>query len=691
MEDLHWVDPSTLEFLNLLVDQGPTARILALFTFRSDFSPSWTGRSHLTQVILHRLTRHQVAEMIGRIAHGKVLPAEVVEQIVAKTDGVPLFVEELTKMVLESGLLQERAERYELTGPLPPLAIPATLHDSLMARLDRLATVKALAQLGATLGREFSYELLHAVSAWDAETVHRGLQQLVAAEFLYQRGLPPQATYLFKHALIQEAAYQSLLRSTRQQHHQHIAQVLEARFPELCATQPELLAHHYTEAGLLVPAMPYWQQAGTRALQRSANVEAIAHVHRGLALLATLPDTLRRTQHELDFLTTLGPALMATKGYAASEVVQAYTRARALCQQIGEAPEHLPILWNLWLFYLARSEHQTAMELGEQCLQLAQSVQDAALLLEAHYAMGVSWFILGNSALACTHLERTIALYDPVQHHVLTYRYASLDPGIASLSIYAWALWMRGYPAQARVYLDKALSLAQHLAHPYTLARTLHYDTILGHLRRDATTVRAQADAAITMATAQRFPLVWASGPIMRGWAIAIQEHSPEGLVQIRQGLAMYRSIGAALHRPHFLSMLAEAAGFLGQPEEGLATLEEALTLVEQTGERYYEAELHRQRGELLRLCAPQSHPAQGNREQHDVETCFQQALEVAHRQQAKSWELRAAMSLSRLWQQQGKQAEAQALLAPIYGWFTEGFDTADLQEAKALLEELGG
>ena len=412
--------------------------------------------------------------------------------------------------------------------------------------------------------------------------------------------------------------------------------------------------------------MPYWQRAGTRALQRSANVEAIAHVHRGLALLATLPDTLQRTQHELDFLTTLGPALMATKGYAASEVVQAYTRARALCQQIGETPEHLPILWNLWLFYLARSEHQTAMELGVQCLQLAQSVQDTALLLEAHYAMGVSWFILGNSALACTHLERTIALYDPVQHHVLTYRYASLDPGIASLSIYAWALWMRGYPAQARVYLDKALSLAQHLAHPYTLARTLHYDTILGHLRRDATTVRAQADAAITMATAQRFPLGGASGPIMRGWAIAIQEHNPEGLVQIRQGLAMYQSIGAALHRPHFLSMLAEAAGFLGQPEEGLATLEEALTLVEQTGERYYEAELHRQRGELLRLCAPQSHPAQGNREPHDVEMCFEQALEIAHRQQAKSWELRAAMSLSRLWQQQGKQAEAQALLAPL-------------------------
>ena len=268
MEDLHWVDPSTLELLSLLVDQGPTARILALLTFRPDFSPPWTGRSHLTQVTVNRLPRQQAVEVIRQVAHGKDLPPEVVEQIVARTDGVPLFVEELTKMVLESGLLQEREDRYELTGPLPPLAIPATLHDSLMARLDRLATVKGLAQLGATLGREFSYALLQAVSPWDEGTLQRGLQQLVEAEFLYQRGLPPQATYLFKHALIQEAAYQSLLRSTRQQYHQRIAQVLEARFPEVCETQPELLAHHYTEAGLTDQAVDYWL-AGRPARRRA--------------------------------------------------------------------------------------------------------------------------------------------------------------------------------------------------------------------------------------------------------------------------------------------------------------------------------------------------------------------------------------------------------------------------------------
>ena len=317
MEDLHWVDPTTLELLSLLVDQGPTARILALLTFRPDFSPPWTGRSHLTQVTLPRLPRRQAAEMMGQVAHGKALPPEVVEQVVAKTDGVPLFVEELTKMVLESGLLQEQEDRYELTGPLPPLAIPATLHDSLMARLDRLATVKALAQLGATLGREFSYDLLQAVSPWDEETLQRGLHQLVEAEFLYQQGLPPQATYTFKHALIQEAAYQSLFRSTRQQHHQRIAQVLEERFPETCETQPELLAHHYTEAGLMEPAVRYWQRAGQRAIERSANVEAIGHLSKGLQVLSTLPATVERIQPELQMQLTLGPALMATRGYGA--------------------------------------------------------------------------------------------------------------------------------------------------------------------------------------------------------------------------------------------------------------------------------------------------------------------------------------------------------------------------------------
>jgi predicted ATPase/class 3 adenylate cyclase len=380
VEDLHWVDPTTLGFLSLLVDQGPTARILALFTCRPDFRLLWSGRAHLTQVTLNRLPRRQATEMTDWVAHGKALPPEVVEQIVAKTNGVPLFVEELTKMVLESGLLQEREERYELTAPLLPLAIPATLHDSLMARLDRLAAVKALAQLGATLGREFSYALLQAVARWDEDTVQQGLQQLVAAEFLYQWGLPPQATYRFKHALIQDAAYQSLLRSTRQRYHQHIAQVLETRFSETAETQPELVAYHYTEAGLSAQAIPYWQRAGQRALERSAHAEAIAHLTKGLEVLTTLPDSPERAQQELDVQTTLGPALMVTNGMGAAEVLQAYARARELCQQVGETPQLFQVLQGLWFFYLMRMELQTARELGEHLLTLAQQVGCAFIL-----------------------------------------------------------------------------------------------------------------------------------------------------------------------------------------------------------------------------------------------------------------------------------------------------------------------
>jgi predicted ATPase len=688
-EDLHWADPSTLELLGLFIDQAPTAPMLHLLTFRPEFVPPWPTRSHMTPLTLHRLERPQVEALIARLANGKTLPVEVVEHIVSKTDGVPLFIEELTKMLLESALLQEEAEHYALTGPLAAVTIPTTLYDSLMARLDRFPTVREVAQLGAVLGREFSYELLHALTMMDEATLQHGLTQLVDAELLYQRGRPPRARYLFKHALIQDAAYASLLKSTRQQYHQQVAQLHEARFPEIVAAEPELLAHHYTEAGCHAQAVGYWQQAGARALQRSANVEAIAHVQRGLELLTTLPDTPQRTQHEFDLLTTLGPALLATKGYAAPEVGQAYTRARELCQQGDETPEHFLVLWNLWLFYLARADHQTALELGEQCLHLAQRVQDVTVLLQAHVVLGISQFYLGNPGRASTHLEHTIALYDPAQHHGLAYRHGGIDPGVGGLGYDAWALWLRGYPEQARAQSAKVLSLAQQLAHPFTLARTLYWDTFLCQLRRDVPAVRDQADAAITVATAQRFALVQAAGLIMRGWAVAVQEHSPEGLIQIRQGLDAYRSTGAEFQRPHFLALLAEVSGLLRQPEGGLAALKEALTLMEKTGERYYEAELHRQRGELLLRREAKNHPAQDSQDQHEAEMCFQHALDVARQQLAKSLELRAAVSLGRLWQRQGKRQEAYDLLAPIYGWFTEGFDTADLQEAKTLLDEL--
>jgi predicted ATPase len=367
-EDLHWADPSTLELHSLLIDQAPAARILTVMTFRPEFHPPWGTRSHLTQLTLSRLGRKQVEAMIAEVTGGKTLPTEVVQQIVAKTDGVPLFVEELTKMVVESvesiGSI-ESIESVEGHGRLPILlGIPATLQDALMARLDRLATVKEVAQLGATMGREFPYELLRAVSPLDEETLQKGLAQLVEAELLYQRGLPPQARYLFKHALIQDAAYQSLLKSSRRQYHQQIAHVLDERFPETTETHPELVAHHYTEAGLIEQAIPYWQQAGQRAVQRSANLEAISHLTKGLELLKTLPDTPERAQQELMLQVALSTPLMLTRGWAAPDVGRVHSRARELCRQLGETPQLFPVLHGVWTFHFIRAELQTAQELG---------------------------------------------------------------------------------------------------------------------------------------------------------------------------------------------------------------------------------------------------------------------------------------------------------------------------------------
>jgi predicted ATPase/class 3 adenylate cyclase len=680
MEDLHWVDPSTLEFLTLLVDQGPTARILALFTCRPDFSPPWTGRSHLTQVTLNRLPRRQAAELTGRVAQGKALPPEVIEQVVAKTDGVPLFVEELTKMVLESGLLQEREGRYELTGPLPPLAIPTTLHDSLIARLDRLTAVKALAQLGATLGREFSYALLCAVAPWDEDILRQGLHQLVAAEFLYQRGVPPQATYTFKHALIQDVAYQSLLRSTRQQYHQRIAQTLELRFPETAETQPELVAHHYTEAGLSDQAIPYWQRAGQRAIERSAHHEAVGHLSLGIKLLKTLPDTPERIQHELMLCIALGAPLVTTRGFAAPEVGRTYARARELCQHVGETPQLFPVLRGLWRFYQAGGDLRTAHELATQCLSLAQSTQDAASLVEAYEVLGITFYHLGEVSAARTYFEHGTALYDPLQHHALAFVYGE-DPGVACLSRVAHVLWMLGYPDQALQRNAEALTLASQLAHPFSLAYALIFAAMLHHYRREAQHAQERAQAAMSLSTEHGFPLWLSNGTVLWGWALAAQGQQEHGIPQMLQGLATYRSIGARALLPYYLSLLVEAYGQSGQTEEGRRVLAETLALVDTTGAHWGEAELTRMKGELLLR--------QALSDENQAEVHFHQALAMARGQEAKSLELRAAISLSRLWQWQGKRDDARELLAPIYGWFTEGFDTADLQEAKALLEAL--
>jgi predicted ATPase len=549
-----------------------------------------------------------------------------------------------------------------------------------MARLDRLPMVREVAQLGAVLGREFAYEMVKALAAVEESTLQDRLGQLVGAELLYQRGRPPRAKYMFKHALIQDAAYASLLRRTRQQYHQQIAQMLEAEFPETVEAEPELVAHHYTEAGLNEQAVGYWHQAGKRAAQRSANVEAVNHLNKGLEVLMTLPDTVERARRELDLQTTLGPVFMAVKGQSSPDTERAYARARELCQQVGETPQLFPVLHGLWRFYMVRAELQTTRELAEQLFSLAQRAEDPALLLEAHRMMGLTMFWLGELAPARAQLEQGIALYDPQQHRSHAFVYGQ-DPGVACRALAAWPIWVLGYPVQALQSVHEALTLVKEITHPFSLVYALTMAAVVHQFRREMQEAQERAEALIALSTEQGFPFWLAFGTILRGWALTGQGEGAEGIAQMRQGLVAHRDTGAELNRPLFLSLLAEAYGEVGQPEEGLTVLVEALAMVDKTGERCWEAELHKQKGELLLM--------QEGQKVGEAEECFQKALHIARRQQAKSFELRAAMSLSRLWQQQGKREEAHQLLAEIYGFFTEGFDTAELQEAKVLLEEL--
>jgi predicted ATPase len=477
-EDLHWSDPSTLELLGLLIDQAPTVSIFHVLTFRPEFTPPWPMRSHMTPLILNRLERPQVEAMVAHLAGGKSLPSEVLEHVVNKTDGVPLFVEEFTKMLLESHLLSDEGDHYALTGPLAAVSIPATLQDSLMARLDRLPTVRVVAQLGSVIGREFDYEMFQDLTGVDEATLQQGLAQLVEAELLYQRGRPPRSRYFFKHALVQDAAYASLLHSTRRQYHQQVAQLLERRFPDTVDTQPELVAHHYTAAGLVEEAIPYWQRAGERANNRAANTEAQRHLTQGLELVRALPETPERLQSELALQTILGRVLTAAKSYGDAEVAQAYTRARQLCQQIGDTPQLFPVLLGLSIYCVVRAELHTARELGEQLLNLAQQDQTPVFLVEAHYSLGVTFSWLGEFELAREHLERGSAHYDPEQHpdHLALY---GQDGGLVCLCRLAFVLWNLGYPDQAMARCHDALTMAQRLSHPFSLAYVLTWVAML--------------------------------------------------------------------------------------------------------------------------------------------------------------------------------------------------------------------
>lgn len=597
VEDLHWIDPSTVELISLLIDQLPTARLLMLLTFRPEFSPPWPLRPYVTTLAAPRLGHRHIAVMAEKVAGENQLPSEVVQHLRNTTDGVPLFVEEFTKMIVESGLLQLKGGRYELIGSLLPTAIPATLHDSLMARLDRLSRGKEVAQLGATIGREFSYELLRAISPLDDTLLQQELETLVDADLLYRQGLPPQATYVFKHALIREAAYQSLLKSTRQQHHRKIAQVLLERFPELAETQPELLAHHYTEAELLSQAIPLWSQAGQKAVERFANEEAISYFTKGRELLALLPATPERIRQEIDLCVTLGGPLIASKGYAAPEVAATLARAHTLCGQVGETSETVPALLGLFAFYAVRAELQTALALAKQAVKVARQLQERPLLLAAHTVMGIPLFWSGELSRARAHWEEGLTLYEPRRDRLY---FGIQDFGVVCHCYVAMALWMLGYPDQAAKHHVEALTLAQQLSHPFSQAWVLNWAARRSHYRRESRAVQEQADALLTIANEHGFSQFVAHGTILKGWALADQGRTEEGITLMRQGLEAMRTTGAELSRPWFLTILAQTYGHHGHFEEGLEVLTEALALVQQSGEQASAPELYRLRGEFL-------------------------------------------------------------------------------------------
>jgi predicted ATPase len=558
-----------------------------------------------------------------------------------------------------------------------------------MARLDRLASVKPVAQLGATLGRAFPYALLRAVAQVDEAALQRDLGRLVEAELLYQRGLPPSSTYVFKHALIQDAAYQSLLRATRQHYHQRIARVIEAQFPETVETQPELLAYHYTAAGLPAQAIGYWRRAGERALERSAYAEAITHVTKGLELLTALPETPDRMEHERSLQVALGVSLMNTRGFTAPEVKSAYRRARDLCQQTQDSFQLVPVLFGLWSFYLTRAEYRTALELGDHALRLAESLQDPIALMVARYELGLTCLYSGDIIEARRHLDQGIAVCDRERHGPMV-SLGGMDIGVGLPIHRALALWYLGYPDQARGSMQEAITLAQDLSHPFTQAFCFMLAAHHERERRDAQSTRELARAAMAICSQQGcdLPLAWAT--FDDGWALTEGGHGGEGITQMRQTAASLRAIGADVGASHSLALISEAYGKLGEIDRGLAALADAWTLVHEHDERLVEAELYRVNGDLLVQQARQGPLNDPTAQQRDAEACFQQAIEVARHQQAKSLELRAVLSLSRLWQAQGKIDEARRLLADIYGWFTEGFDTSDLREAKTLLDELG-
>jgi class 3 adenylate cyclase/predicted ATPase len=677
-EDAHWIDPTSRELLDLIVERVRSLPVLLVVTFRPEFQPPWTGQPQVTSLALNRLDRRDRSALVAQIAGGKALPDEVIDQIADRTDGVPLFVEELTKSVLESGLLREEVDRYVLDRVLPPIAIPTSLHDSLMARLDRLASVRRVAQIGAAIGREFPYVLLPAVSRLPGDERQAALGQLVASELGSQRGTPPDAVYTFKHALVQDAAHGSLLRSSRQQLHAQIAEALATHSPELMGSRPELFAQHYAEAGLVEKSVAFWGRAGRRSTARSAMAEAVAQFKKGLDQLTLLPNCLERQRQELQFCSALGAALQAVKGVAAPDTGHAYARARKLWEQLGFPSEFLGVPYGQSRYHAFRGELGLALRLDEDLLLLSHRRDDSASLVLAHASSGRNLMFAGRFAPSRAHLEELLALYDPNSHRALVHQ-IGIHSEVVSQGFLAIDLFCLGYLDQARARSNAAIAEARRLAHPASLAGSLALGALLLLLVRDNVGLGERASQLFAVTTEQRFPLWRALGIIYSGWAKVKDGDVTEGISLLRSGSIAYRGTGTELLVSHHFALLARACEIAGQIEEAITLLDEALQTIEKTGERWFEAELNRQKGQLLRR--------QGHAEA--AEELYGKALNIAREQEAKLWELRAAVSLARLRRDQGRRAEARNLLAPVYGWFTEGFATLDLKEAKALLDEL--
>jgi class 3 adenylate cyclase/predicted ATPase len=686
LEDAHWADPSSLEVFRRLADKMDNLPVLLLVTFRPEFATRWIGRPHVTVVTLDRLAPGEVMALIDRVAGDKPLAANIRQDIVERTDGIPLFVEEMTKALLEAEG-EGVATRAIASIPSSALAVPASLHASLMARLDRLGAAKGIAQIGAVIGREFSHALLAFVAELPEPGLSSTLYQLLQSGLLSRHGAPPHSTYQFKHALVQDAAYGTLLREPRRALHARIAEVLEGQFPDIAESQPELLARHCTEAGQVEKAAGLWGKAGQRSLERSALIEAEVQFRRALEKIAVLPSTCGLRRQGITFQVGLANALMTTKGYGAPETRASFGQARLLLERaeaLGEPPEDplapFSVLYGFWVANYVGFNRDALHALAAQFLALAQKQSAAVPIMIGHRLMGPTLLNTGAIAEGRAHLDRAMALYDFREHRQLAMQFG-LDNGVTILSWRALALWLLGYPDRAAADMNNALQNARKIGYAGTLMFALNFTLLTQFNLGNHAEAKAQADELVALAD-EKGALFWKSfGMLFKGCAFAFTGEASEAVQTIASSMIVFRSTGSIVLAPFHLSQLAKAHAVLGQFGDAWRCIGEAMTSGETTGETWFEADIHRIAGEIEML-SPERDAAK-------AQTHFERALEIARVQQARSWELRAAMSMARLWRDQGKRPQAHDLLAPVYGWFTEGFDTLDLKDAKALLEEL--